>query len=517
VEERKITHSSDNLPPGELLDSWKEIASYLKKGIRTVQRWEAEEGLPIYRQRHDRFASVYALRSEIDEWKARRTEKVGKKNSGGDLSANLPGHERPISVPSRLAGFSERLRGRWFVSLVAVALTVLLMAIAGWIYVSSKPKASQVASLTYEKGELRAHDGRGRVMWSHSLPEIRYTVGDKTSGGMPGNIKDVNRDGSNEVLACVTSRVGASGFENGEVYCFNSEGKSLWQFAPNDTLRFANTDYGPPWAIANWSAHETSGDVAIAVAVHHFTLWPSMLILLNGDGRVLGRFVNSGWIVTSQWLPRPSGLVLLVGGISNSRSMGMMAVLDAKNISGHSPEEEGSEFECNNCPPGGLVRYFVLPRSELNIATTSQYNRVDAFQIFSDRLVAYSIEVDAQHAESRAPIFADYEFSLDLELKRAYFDDKYWDLHRRLEADGRIKHSRADCPDRDGPRLVRPGILKTAGETFDSAAIPLMRERCDDSMSIPVMPAPADFPMFDPMEGPIQAEPNVEWLRRVPI
>jgi hypothetical protein len=28
------------------LDSWKEIAAYLKRDVRTVHRWEAEEGLP---------------------------------------------------------------------------------------------------------------------------------------------------------------------------------------------------------------------------------------------------------------------------------------------------------------------------------------------------------------------------------------------------------------------------------------------------------------------------------------
>ncbi len=34
---------------GERLDSWKEIAAYLKRGARTVQRWEREEGLPVHR------------------------------------------------------------------------------------------------------------------------------------------------------------------------------------------------------------------------------------------------------------------------------------------------------------------------------------------------------------------------------------------------------------------------------------------------------------------------------------
>lgn len=50
------------------LDSWKEIASYLRRTVRTVQRWERHEGLPVHRHLHQRANSVYACKSELDEW-----------------------------------------------------------------------------------------------------------------------------------------------------------------------------------------------------------------------------------------------------------------------------------------------------------------------------------------------------------------------------------------------------------------------------------------------------------------
>jgi hypothetical protein len=50
------------------LDSWKEIASPLKRTVRTVQRWERHEGLPVHRHLHQRANSVYARKSELDEW-----------------------------------------------------------------------------------------------------------------------------------------------------------------------------------------------------------------------------------------------------------------------------------------------------------------------------------------------------------------------------------------------------------------------------------------------------------------
>ena len=54
--------------PIDRLDSWKEIASFLRRDVRTVQRWEKKEGLPVYRHQHDKLGSVYAYRAELSLW-----------------------------------------------------------------------------------------------------------------------------------------------------------------------------------------------------------------------------------------------------------------------------------------------------------------------------------------------------------------------------------------------------------------------------------------------------------------
>jgi Tol biopolymer transport system component len=54
-------------PLSDRLDSWKEIAVYLKRDERTVRRWE-NEGLPIHRRAHKKQASVYAFKLELDAW-----------------------------------------------------------------------------------------------------------------------------------------------------------------------------------------------------------------------------------------------------------------------------------------------------------------------------------------------------------------------------------------------------------------------------------------------------------------
>jgi TolB-like protein len=54
------------------LESWKEIAAYLRREVRTVQGWEKNEGLPVHRHQHGKQGSVYAFRTELDTWREAR-------------------------------------------------------------------------------------------------------------------------------------------------------------------------------------------------------------------------------------------------------------------------------------------------------------------------------------------------------------------------------------------------------------------------------------------------------------
>jgi hypothetical protein len=60
---------------GELLHSWKEIAVYLHRDVRTVQRWEKQEGLPVRRHFHRTAATIFAFKAEIDTWRSSRSHK----------------------------------------------------------------------------------------------------------------------------------------------------------------------------------------------------------------------------------------------------------------------------------------------------------------------------------------------------------------------------------------------------------------------------------------------------------
>src|SRR5215472_13685268 len=57
-----------NIARLEIISGWKDIANYLGKGVRTVQRYERELGLPIRRPAGKPVGSVIATKAELDGW-----------------------------------------------------------------------------------------------------------------------------------------------------------------------------------------------------------------------------------------------------------------------------------------------------------------------------------------------------------------------------------------------------------------------------------------------------------------
>jgi TolB-like protein/Flp pilus assembly protein TadD len=86
------------VPEGRL-DSWKEIAAHLGRSVRTVQRWERQEGLPVHRLQHEKQGSVYALVSELDAWWEER--RVGLDAAGVEAGGE-PAEER-AEAPGEVA------------------------------------------------------------------------------------------------------------------------------------------------------------------------------------------------------------------------------------------------------------------------------------------------------------------------------------------------------------------------------------------------------------------------------
>jgi hypothetical protein len=76
-----------------VLSSWKDIARYLGKGVRTVQRWERHLGLPVRRPiGASQKSAVVLYRGDVDTWlatrfSARALQKDGEEGTQSSRSA----------------------------------------------------------------------------------------------------------------------------------------------------------------------------------------------------------------------------------------------------------------------------------------------------------------------------------------------------------------------------------------------------------------------------------------------
>src|SRR5438128_6171976 len=80
----------------DVLNSWKEVSSYIGRGVRTVQRWEKDFGLPVRRPSGHLRGSVIALKTDIDNWLGSRHAREAEKAAGGNGNGHVdlkPVHE----------------------------------------------------------------------------------------------------------------------------------------------------------------------------------------------------------------------------------------------------------------------------------------------------------------------------------------------------------------------------------------------------------------------------------------
>jgi TolB-like protein len=89
TENHKPKLEAKALSPADRLDYWQEIAKYLGREVRTVQRWEREKSLPVRRlmgDGEDNQPRVFAYKSEIDAWLALQS-----------AQRVFPSHHAPVS------------------------------------------------------------------------------------------------------------------------------------------------------------------------------------------------------------------------------------------------------------------------------------------------------------------------------------------------------------------------------------------------------------------------------------
>lgn len=453
----------DNVPPppagdahgtaADRLNSWKEIAAYLGKGVRTVQRWETQMGLPVRRLGREGGEIVYALKSEIDAWilKGGHAAEAEHVSDAGlpplEASPAEPLNETRIEAAPPPPASGPRLVPGWGWSVLILIGIVGLAMTAAQRNGKGGLAARNPVGAAFEGGFLHAWDASGNALWRTPLgapadPRLDTRVAvDPASALRRIAVDDLDGDGVNEVLLIALSASGSGD----SLHVFNADGSARFTHVPGRPVTFGGEVYRGFNTSALYVFREADGAPGLWVTSSHVSFFPSLLQRLSPRGEVLSEYWSNGHIRTIRPALVRGRPYLLVGGYNNERHGGSLAFLDLDHPSGTAPAEK-PDYRCVDCAEGEPREYLVFPGADiLNETTQFQGSAAvqDARVAGTDDLLVTVQQTSANVPGEVKPIEATVNYTLsaaDLSLRHLLPGWGYLAIHKTYERTGRMDH-----------------------------------------------------------------------------
>lgn len=452
------------------LDTWQEIAKYLDVSIRTCQRYEKEIGLPVKRKKKLKKSRVHASKRELDEWFEKNSEKIADlKNDSlqgnATLIENNSLQEKETVIEDKSSQAIECLQEKnnrfrkYYVGIPIILIAIIVF------FILINQQTSQPADFRILNSELIVLDEKGNELWRYDT-EIENLASEKLyrdhfqfkriDGKIETilfpfiTIKDVNKDGNNEVLFSTQTQ---DEIGEGLLCFFDCSGNMLWSFQGGRQLTYGEKVYSD-YRIKGMEVcdPDNDGNFRIIVISIHRPMFPTQLVVLDLQGNIVGEYWNSGQFsdLLFKDLNGDGRKEIIVGGINNEYDKGCVVVFDPGDVRGGSPQKK-PYYKCNELKPGSEKYYILFPRTDVeegkqavgncwrliplksgHISVILKYNNIffefnNDFEL-QDIQISHSFELLHHKAVKAGEITStlDDQYIQDLESRLLYYNGKDW-------------------------------------------------------------------------------------------
>ena len=377
--------SNANGAGNDRLNGWKEIALHFGKGVRTVQRWEKDLGLPVRRLGTGKGEIVFAFVAELEGWRAaaEKREDLATKpgeedppdgretrsaaSTATDRSASPPTAATRNSVPAVATAAPagrRRLRAR---TLLLTIPAIALLAIAAWW--GFRPRPRQPYEARVENHALRVYDQDGRFLWEHRFefpladgPE--YTI--ERANRPSVLVEDLDGEGERGEKEVVFATNQEPMDVPGGLFVFEANGDLRFRHQPRPRrVSFGGIPSPGPWhPLSIASAPDAAGGRALWLASNDRDQFQTVVEKLDARGGLLGEFWHPGNVTAMAPAERQGKAVMLLGASSNEYHGAALAVVDRSNPTGTGPALR-PKFTCSGCPPQPPLDYLVFPGTDV--------------------------------------------------------------------------------------------------------------------------------------------------------
>ncbi len=404
-----------------ILDSWKEIAQYLKRDIRTCQRWEKHFGLPIHRLEASPKSRVFAYKEEIDKW---LQLKLGEKK----LRRKHKFWPRIQQSALFLAIFLSALLLLWLIKLIFIPSSANPT--------DFKIKGSRLIIIDEKGGPLWEYNTGLRNLESEAYYRKHFQV--KKNIPFPDDIllpqiifEDINNDHTQEILFSIQT---VNATNEGRLICFNKKGKILWTFQAGRRMTFGNKEYSADYRIIGFGCDDVDNDgrQEIIVISSNNPYFPCQAVLLNSKGKLIGEYWNSGYLQNYAFvdLNRDGRKEIILVGINNEWRCPCAVVLDPSLMKGASPQNK-DYYRCQNIKTSYEKYYLRFPRNEVDLLKRELNNIIHRIDVFENNTISFSTSVSS--------VF--YEFNYKMELLNIDLSHAFMADYGQFKNKGKIKKS----------------------------------------------------------------------------